>query len=86
MKIMKVKRAIISVSNKDNLLNFAKFLSSCSVEILSTGGTAKVLKEEGIAVKEVSDFTGMKEAMHGRIKTLHPKFSGESLQEGTMKI
>ena len=77
MKIMKVKRAIISVSNKEHLLNFAKFLSSCcSVELLSTGGSAKVLKEGGIAVKEVSDFTGMKEAMHGRIKTIHPKVFG----------
>lgn len=76
MKILKVKRAIFSVSNKEKLSGFAKFLDSNSVEILSTGGTAKTLREIGIKVKEVSDFTGMKEVMDGRLKTLHPKIFG----------
>ena len=76
MKNLEVKRAIVSVSNKENLVPFAKFLNENGIQILSTGGTAKTLKLENIPVKEVSDFTGMKEVMHGRLKTLHPKVFG----------
>ncbi|NMB98729.1 MAG: bifunctional phosphoribosylaminoimidazolecarboxamide formyltransferase/IMP cyclohydrolase [Thermoanaerobaculaceae bacterium] len=83
MKNLEVHRAIISVSNKENLVPFARFLSSRGIEILSTGGTAKTLKIEEIPVKEVSDFTGMKEVMSGRLKTLHPKVFGGILARRT---
>lgn len=71
-----VKRALISVSDKTGIVNFARALSSLGVEILSTGGTFKLLIEEGIAAKEVSDYTGFPEMMDGRVKTLHPKVHG----------
>lgn len=71
-----IKRAIISVSDKTGIVEFAKALSSMSVEILSTGGTAKALKDAGVAVVEVSDYTGFPEMMDGRLKTLHPKIHG----------
>lgn len=73
---MAIKRALISVSNKDGIEEFAKELEKVGVEILSTGGTAKHLKELGIAVKDVSDYTGFPEMMDGRVKTLHPKVHG----------
>lgn len=72
----KVKRAIISVSNKKGIVEFAKSLSSLGIEILSTGGTARILKESGIKVKEVSEYTGFPEMLDGRVKTLHPKIHG----------
>lgn len=71
-----VRRALISVSNKDGLHDFAAKLQEYGVEILSTGGTAKSLKEQGIDVRDVSDFTGFPEIMDGRVKTLHPKVHG----------
>jgi len=71
-----VRRALISVSNKDGLHDFAAKLKEYGVEILSTGGTAKSLKEQGIEVRDVSDFTGFPEIMDGRVKTLHPKVHG----------
>ncbi len=83
MKKLEVHRAIISVSNKENLVPLARFLSSKKIEIISTGGTARTLKFEGIPVKEVSDFTGMKEVMQGRLKTLHPKVFGGILARRT---
>ncbi len=73
---MTIKRALISVSDKTGLLEFARFLDSKKIEILSTGGTAKALRDAGIAVKEVSDHTGFPEIMDGRVKTLHPKIHG----------
>ncbi len=73
---MAIKRALISVSNKEGIGEFAKELEKAGVEILSTGGTAKHLKELGIAVKDVSDYTGFPEMMDGRVKTLHPKVHG----------
>ena len=73
---MKPVRAIISVSDKTGVVEFAKELSSLGVEIISTGGTAKLLKEAGIPVKEISDLTGFPEIMEGRVKTLHPKVLG----------
>lgn len=69
----KIKRAIISVSDKTGIVDFAKELSSCGVDIISTGGTYKLLKENGLNVTEVSDVTGFPEMLDGRVKTLHPK-------------
>ena len=73
---MTIKRALISVSDKTGLLEFAKFLHGQGIEILSTGGTAKALRDAKIPVKEVSDHTGFPEIMDGRVKTLHPKVHG----------
>ena len=71
-----VKRALISVSDKSGVVDFAKQLAARGVEILSTGGTARLLADAGIAVKEVSQHTGFPEIMDGRVKTLHPKIHG----------
>ncbi|HEU4839139.1 MAG TPA: bifunctional phosphoribosylaminoimidazolecarboxamide formyltransferase/IMP cyclohydrolase [Micavibrio sp.] len=73
---VKIKRALISVSDKTGLVDFAKGLSKYGVEILSTGGTYKAIKDAGLAVKEVSEHTGFPEMMDGRVKTLHPKVHG----------
>ncbi len=70
--ITQIKRALISVFNKDGVVELAKGLSNMGVEILSTGGTAKKIRESGIPVIDVSDFTGFPEMMHGRVKTLNP--------------
>ena len=72
----KVARALISVSNKDGILDFARGLSKLGIEILSTGGTAKMLRDAGVPVKDVSEFTGFPEMLDGRVKTLHPKVHG----------
>ncbi|TAL27860.1 MAG: IMP cyclohydrolase [Nitrospirae bacterium] len=72
----KIKRAIISVSNKNGVIDFAKALHSLGVEILSTGGTAKAMRDAGVKVKDVSDYTGFPEMLDGRLKTLHPKVHG----------
>ena len=71
-----VRRALISVSDKTGILEFAKSLSDMNVAILSTGGTFKVLSEAGLEVTEVSEYTGFPEMMDGRVKTLHPKIHG----------
>jgi phosphoribosylaminoimidazolecarboxamide formyltransferase / IMP cyclohydrolase len=71
-----VKRALISVSNKQGLDQFAAGLSAAGVEIFSTGGTRKFLESQGIPVRDVSDYTGFPEMMEGRLKTLHPKVHG----------
>ena len=71
-----VRRALLSVSDKTGLLEFAKALAAHGVELLSTGGTAKALRDAGLAVKDVSDHTGFPEMMDGRVKTLHPKVHG----------
>jgi phosphoribosylaminoimidazolecarboxamide formyltransferase/IMP cyclohydrolase len=71
-----IRRALISVSDKQGLLPFVQFLVAQGVEILSTGGTAKTLKEAGIAVRDVSDVTQFPEMMDGRVKTLHPRVHG----------
>ncbi len=73
---VKIKRALVSVSDKAGLVDFAKQLSEYGVEILSTGGTSKALKDAGLTVKDVSDHTGFPEMMDGRVKTLHPKVHG----------
>jgi phosphoribosylaminoimidazolecarboxamide formyltransferase/IMP cyclohydrolase len=72
----KIKRAIISVSDKKGIVDFAKELNSMGIEIISTGGTAKTLKESGVPVKDVSEYTGSPEMLGGRVKTLHPKVHG----------
>ena len=71
-----VKRALISVSDKSGIVELAKALIDAGVEILSTGGTAKLLSDNQLAVTEVSDYTGFPEMMDGRVKTLHPKIHG----------
>lgn len=72
----KISRALISVSDKTGIVEFAKQLAAFDIEIISTGGTAKLLSEKGIKVTEVSDYTGFPEIMDGRVKTLHPKIYG----------
>ncbi len=71
-----VRRALISVSDKTGIIDFARGLSERDVELLSTGGTFRLLQENGIAVTEVSEHTGFPEIMDGRVKTLHPKIHG----------
>ncbi len=72
----RIKRAILSVYDKSGIIEFAQGLQAFGVEILSTGGTYKLLKEKGLAVKEVSEHTGFPEMLDGRVKTLHPKIHG----------
>ena len=74
--LKKVSRALISVSDKTGIVDFAKALTEQGVEILSTGGTFRLLTENNIAATEVSDYTGFPEMMDGRVKTLHPKVHG----------
>ncbi len=74
--MIKIRKALISVSDKSNVLELAKSLISFNIEILSTGGTAKLLKENKIKVTEVSDYTKFPEMLDGRVKTLHPKIHG----------
>ena len=74
--MIKIKRALISVSDKKGIIDFAKTLIKFNVEILSTGGTAKLLSDNNIPVIEVSDYTGFPEMLDGRVKTLHPKIHG----------
>ncbi len=76
MSQVKIKRAIISVFDKENIVDFAQKLSDSGVEIISTGGTAEVLQKAGVKITGVSDFTGFPEIMGGRVKTLHPKIYG----------
>ncbi|MFA6521873.1 MAG: bifunctional phosphoribosylaminoimidazolecarboxamide formyltransferase/IMP cyclohydrolase, partial [Candidatus Gracilibacteria bacterium] len=71
-----IKTALISVSDKTGIVEFAKKLSKKGIEIISTGGTAKALREAGIEVTDVSVYTGFPEIMDGRVKTLHPKIYG----------
>ena len=73
---MAVERALLSVFDKTGIVEFARKLAALKIEILSTGGTAKLLREEGVAVKDVSEFTGWPEMLGGRVKTLHPKVHG----------
>jgi phosphoribosylaminoimidazolecarboxamide formyltransferase/IMP cyclohydrolase len=69
----KIERALLSVSDKKGIVEFARALADMGVELLSTGGTAKAIREAGIAVKDISEFTGFPEMLDGRVKTLHPK-------------
>jgi len=72
----KVQRAILSVTDKTGLVEFARKLADLRVELISTGGTAKLLRESGIKVKDISELTGFPEMLDGRVKTLHPKVHG----------
>lgn len=80
-----IKRAIISVSDKRGLKELAKALSELGIEIISTGGTAKAIKDAGVDVKEVSDVTGFPEMLDGRVKTLHPAILGAILADRSKK-
>jgi len=73
---MRIQRALISVSNKTGIVDFARELHKNGIEILSTGGTARILQSEGVPTVEVSKFTGSPEILDGRVKTLHPKIHG----------
>ncbi|MBL7069508.1 MAG: bifunctional phosphoribosylaminoimidazolecarboxamide formyltransferase/IMP cyclohydrolase, partial [Candidatus Omnitrophica bacterium] len=77
--MLKIKRALISVSDKKGLDDFVKGLNELGVEILSTGGTAKKISSLGIPVRDVSSYTGFPEMLDGRVKTLHPKVHGALL-------
>jgi len=72
----RMQRAILSVTDKTGLVDFARQLSSLNIELISTGGTAKLLRDSGIAVKDISELTGFPEMLDGRVKTLHPKVHG----------
>src|SRR6185369_8473400 len=72
----RIQRALISVTDKSGIVDFAKKLSDLGVELISTGGTAKALRDAGLTVKDISDLTGFPEMLDGRVKTLHPKVHG----------
>src|SRR5438067_331668 len=72
----KIQRALLSVSDKTGLVPFAQALTAAGVELISTGGTAKVLRDAGLKVKDISEHTGFPEMLDGRVKTLHPKVHG----------
>ena len=74
--MIEVKRALLSVSDKTDLVPFAKRLQAKNVEILSTGGTLRALTESGVRARAIEEFTGFPEIMDGRVKTLHPKIHG----------
>ena len=76
MKIGKIERALVSVSDKSGLASFVRFLHDQNIEIISTGGTARAIREVGVPVIEISKYTGFPEMMDGRLKTLHPKIHG----------
>ena len=73
---MKIRQALISLSDKRGALDFARSLAAQGVKLLSTGGTAKLLRDAGLAVTEIGDYTGFPEMLDGRVKTLHPKVHG----------
>ena len=73
---MTIKQALISVSDKTGVLEFAQGLAAQGVKLLSTGGTAKMLRDAGLTVTEIGDYTGFPEMLDGRVKTLHPKVHG----------
>src|SRR5215813_3307943 len=76
LQLRPIRRALISVSDKTGIVDFARELTRFNVEIISTGGTAKTLRDAGIAVRDISDITGFPEMMDGRVKTLHPRVHG----------
>src|SRR4051812_36721446 len=81
---MTLRTALLSVSDKTGLFPFARALAKRGVTILSSGGTAKALVDEGIAVETVENYTGSPEVMGGRVKTLHPRVHGGILSRGEM--
>ena len=74
--LRRVTRALISVSNKSGLVDFARALAGHKIELISTGGTAAAIKAAGLKVTDVSELTGFPEMMDGRVKTLHPRVHG----------
>jgi phosphoribosylaminoimidazolecarboxamide formyltransferase/IMP cyclohydrolase len=76
MSQTKIQRAILSVTDKTGLVEFARNLATLGVELISTGGTAKLLRDSGVSVKDISELTGFPEMLDGRVKTLHPKVHG----------
>ena len=72
----RIERALISVSDKKGIVEFSRALAQLNIELVSTGGTAALLRENNIPVKDVSEITGFPEMMDGRVKTLHPKIHG----------
>lgn len=76
LQLRAIRRALISVSDKTGIVDFARELAQFNVEIISTGGTAKALRDAGVAVRDISDITGFPEMMDGRVKTLHPRVHG----------
>src|SRR5437016_10952545 len=72
----RIERALISVTDKTGIVDFARQLSGLGVELISTGGTAKALRESGLAVRDVSEVTGFPEMLDGRVKTMHPAIAG----------
>src|SRR5713226_8770728 len=72
----KIQRALLSVTDKSGIADFARQLRELDVELISTGGTAKLLRDSGIEVKDVSDVTGFPEMLDGRVKTMHPRITG----------
>ena len=73
---MAIERALISVYDKAGLVDFARQLAALGIEIVSTGGTARLLREAGVSVRDVAELTGWPEMLGGRVKTLHPKVHG----------
>src|SRR5215211_9489723 len=76
LQLRRIRRALISVSDKTGIVDFARELARFDVEIISTGGTAKTLRDAGISVRDISEITGFPEMMDGRVKTLHPRVHG----------
>ena len=74
--MVRIQRALLSVTDKTGLVDFARRLSALGVELVSTGGTARLLREAGLKVREVSELTGFPEMLDGRVKTLHPRVHG----------
>ena len=74
--LIKVKRAIISLSDKNNIETLINIIKKYNIEVLSTGGTAKVIREHDVEVTDISDYTNFPEMLDGRVKTLHPKVHG----------
>ena len=72
----KIERALLSVTDKTGLADFAKVLAGLGIELISTGGTAKLLREAGLSVKDVAEVTGFPEMLDGRVKTIHPMVAG----------
>src|SRR4249919_4281193 len=73
---VKIRRALLSVSEKTGLVDLARSLAACNIELLSTGGTARAIRDAGLPVRDVSEVTGFPEMMDGRVKTLHPLVHG----------
>src|SRR5215510_15132881 len=76
LQLRRIRRALISVSDKTGIVDFARELTRFDIEIISTGGTAKTLRDAGISVRDISEVTGFPEMMDGRVKTLHPRVHG----------